>query len=386
MKKSFFSFILPCAMMLGAMTGCNESNNEIPDSLTINPKTLAFNREAANKNFGIESNAYWIITCSDTWLSCTPVKGVGNCEVKLSVSSNGILPRTGTVTVKTKEGKEETIQVTQEGGHYIYINPEKAEADPEGEDITVTIEASAAWTALIENGVDWISEQSKTDTQVVYTVDPNPSSVRSATITFTIDGTTVSKIFEIEQMKVGEWINVTELVGLKNTKLPFKEEGGVVNNLWGGYYKAQDWTANESAAANGNIELGSGKLIIFTYNVGSYTPSLQIINGHIYQTIPLGKGLYRLDTFCTDFFTTDGQKWMYFGAALGNDLPDIAGNPPNNPESKMLGCVHLTGGGAYSCNFEVPEGGATVSLGFIAHFLDGSQIYAFNKVELWKYE
>ena len=388
MKNSFFRFVLPCIMMLGVMTGCNE-NSEQPESLSIKPETIEFEKDAAEKQFVVESNIPWRITCSDTWFTATPIAGSYNRNVKLSVTANRTdTPRTGTLTVKYIAGEiEKTLQVTQRGNDPFIFISEDAIVNSEGGDVTVTVDASSSWTIVMPENTPWLTKKSQNDKEAAFTVGENDKyEPRTAIITFKLDLTGESKTFTLTQLKLGEWVNVTKLVGLKNTQLPFQHEGEVVNNLWGGYYKAQYWTANENAKANGNIELASGKLIIWTYNIGAFTPSPNILNGHFYQTVSLEEGLYRFDTNCTDFFSVTDHWWMYFGAAVGNDLPDITGDPPYNPEVKMLGCVPLSSTGLYSCNFEVPEGGATVSLGFIAHFLSGSLIFAFDKVELWKYE
>jgi len=203
MKRSFLNFVLPCAMMLGVMTGCdNKPDDPLVESLIINPKTLSFDKEAAEKTFGIESNTSWTILCSDTWLTCTPVSGTGNnSAVKVSVSANSSTEiRTGTVTVKTEGGIEELVQVTQGGiSPFIIIDPDAASVGCTGGDVTVAVTASGTWTVQIPNDAGWVTS-SKTETQAILTVAANGTyQGRLAVITFKLDGTNVQETFNLSQ-------------------------------------------------------------------------------------------------------------------------------------------------------------------------------------------
>ena len=217
MKKSFFCFVLPCAMMLGATTGCSNPQDpsvdpQVVESLTVNPKTLAFNKDAASKNFAIESNSSWTITCSDTWVT-TPEAGAGNHNaVKVSVLDNQLSAiRTANITIKTEGGKEETVQVTQGGcDPYMFVDisiESEGEATIDGvaTEIPVTVTASGAWTPTSNAG--WVTIEPKSETQAVIVVVSNKSEdERSAVITFHLDGTDVKRTFKLTQG--GLFINI----------------------------------------------------------------------------------------------------------------------------------------------------------------------------------
>ena len=404
MKKSFFRFVLPCAMMLGAMTGCNKSEDKT-ESLSIKPETIAFEKDAADKNFVVESNVPWRITCSDTWFSVTPIAGSGNRNVTLSVTANKTdSPRTGTVTVKTTEGgMEKTLQVTQSGSDPFINLFGKTSVSSDGGDVTVTVDASSSWTILMPNNASWLTKKSQKETEAVFNVDENTEyEPRTAIITFKLDATGETKTFTLTQLKLGVWEDVTERVGLQNTGPGFAHGG--IPGLNANILNLTGWKANkEDVKILGNVVIVDNPSTLYLFNYGTDTSPVSIIDGHLYQTVYLDAGLYRWDTECINNYTgnpsANPNNYLYFGAAMGSDLPNIGEDPSDYLSNEMLlGCtrIHGThtanpdegriGQGLHQVYFEVTEAG-NVSLGLIAYYLaDDINYFGFTYFELWKYE
>ena len=196
-KKIKSLALLPLLMIL--FCGCQSTS----DSLEVNPKIIAFTEQELTVNFDITTNAKWEVTCSETWLKCTPDNGEGNRNVRVTAfANNQSATRTGSITVTTSQGKNQTIQVTQPGlEQFINIDPASASVESSGGDVSVWVSASAEWTPQIPDETKaWITIKSQTAVLAVFSIANNTSeNGRTAVINFRMDGSGTQIPFTLSQ-------------------------------------------------------------------------------------------------------------------------------------------------------------------------------------------
>ncbi|MDR2038663.1 MAG: discoidin domain-containing protein [Bacteroidales bacterium] len=173
------------------INGCKDKDDKGPESLDLKTTSLVFNEQAGEGYVNLYSNTTWRTSWNETWLSCTPASGEGNFIVTVSTTPNSNPDvRTGTITLTTDGGITKTIEVTQGGLEaFVIITPGTADVDPLGKDITVEVAASYPWSVQVPDEVkDWIQVKEKTESQAVFTVDPNRTGEdRSAGIIFQLN-------------------------------------------------------------------------------------------------------------------------------------------------------------------------------------------------------
>ena len=181
---------------------------------------------------------------------------------------------------------------------------------------------------------------------------------------------------ETIEKRIPYYANITNV--MKNTGDPFIKGAMVLDNRW---YVAVDWTANEAAATNGNVDNAKeSSLSMWTWP--GLSPLVPIVNGKLYQTVELEAGTYRFDAFIRS--TSNTVNKAYVVAAAGNDLPDI-----DNVEDALAFVPTPAGIAAtaaskptLSVEFTIAEKMA-VSLGFLGN-INSQQDVNYKKVELWE--
>ena len=186
------------------------------------------------------------------------------------------------------------------------------------------------------------------------------------------------------------WNNVTASSGLKNTSAPFANDG--VSVFWN-VFSIKDWTVNPALAANGTVNLERDYAIAFMVvdAWGIYSPSQNIVNGKLFQTVKLGAGKYEFSIEVRNCHNLEDDV-VFFGAALGNDLPDadaMEGPKALNFVAIPAGWYGPSSGPDWvdtpvSCEFELSEA-SIVSLGFLIPDMKNLNMVHIAKVELWKY-
>ena len=181
-------------------------------------------------------------------------------------------------------------------------------------------------------------------------------------------------IFNSPPVRIQYYGNITYL--LQNTEFPFTRGDLVHSNR---YYEAPGWIVNPEAAVNGNVDINRGNTLLMIAWGGH--PSLNVINGKLYQTVELEAGSYRFIASINE--STNTITSVYTVVALGNDLPDVA-----DLEAQALAIASVPAGIAtgavqiLTLEFELSEK-SFVSLGFVANLTADQQVH-FRKVELWK--
>ena len=207
--------IFSAVFLFAIFSGCSNKDDPEPESLEITPTSLSFGKDAGEGSFSIESNTKWTVSSTVSWLTFTPASGEGNRSVTVSVIANGELNvRTGTVTVKTEGGMEKTVQVTQGGiDPFIILDSDEATVEAAGEEVTVTVNASGAWTVQIpEDAEEWVTLTSQQGVSpAVFTVAANTSTdERSATVTFKLTDDDVQTQFTLTQAEMPPYVSVEE--------------------------------------------------------------------------------------------------------------------------------------------------------------------------------
>lgn len=106
--------LLPVLVLLVAFA-CSKDEPAVP-ALDVSPKIIEKDAAEVVVDVHVTSNVDWsAATPASDWISISPASGSGNGTIKVTLAANESLnPRTGKITVKG-EGKEEVIEVEQEG-------------------------------------------------------------------------------------------------------------------------------------------------------------------------------------------------------------------------------------------------------------------------------
>ena len=119
--------ILPLVAALLMTVSCDPTKNkqEVQDTLTVNPTSLAFDAEDASaKLVSVTTNGDWKATPDQSWIRMEKTSGTGNASLAVKVDANPGEDRTGTITVTGAQ--KATVSVSQKGRNIITIvaNPD----------------------------------------------------------------------------------------------------------------------------------------------------------------------------------------------------------------------------------------------------------------------
>ncbi|MDT3401155.1 DUF5013 domain-containing protein [Mucilaginibacter terrae] len=157
---------------------------------------------------------------------------------------------------------------------------------------------------------------------------------------------------------------------LFNSQANLHQSYSLTNELNGSYGSFDNNNSTQIAFESGYANSDSGK-------PGGSPTAPNITNGKIYQTVVLPPGTYKFDANVRGGVTTDNTKGAYSVAAIGSNIPDIAG--PTTP-ANFIGRVAINGAGSKSFNFTL-NSTTTISLGFVA-VLSGNQSVFISGVTL----
>lgn len=177
-------------------------------------------------------------------------------------------------------------------------------------------------------------------------------------------------MFQAPTTRIPYTANLTHL--LKNTQKPFATGDMVLDDRW---YTALNWSANEVAAGNGNVDNGNGYELCLAAWRGTH-PNVPLENGKLYQTVELEAATYTFEAFIVLGPANVTVGSGYVVANLGNGLPDM-----HDVAGQALGYTPILPGTAnvnLSVQFVLTQK-STVSLGFVAN-LDHSHLYIRNVV------
>lgn len=136
----------------------SQSAAEFVPELTVNAENMTASADGQELTFTLISNVAWTAVSDVEWVSFEPASGEASeaeVSVKVTVAPNSVFEeRTAKVTV-SGEGVEETFNIVQ-GFHVpLTVSTENLTAVADGEALTFTLSARAAWTAVTES--DWVT-------------------------------------------------------------------------------------------------------------------------------------------------------------------------------------------------------------------------------------
>ncbi len=160
-------------------------------TLEADSTSLHFSARAGQLTFNLESDAQWVASSSDTWISVSPTSGSGNRTINVSVLANeSETARTGSVVIGI-EDKTVTVPVYQAGG-YITVTSKALDFTSKGGSTQVSLSSDTDWK--IESGASWLTtsvSSGSDNASVTITASDNPSSSsRSSKVTVTSQGLT----------------------------------------------------------------------------------------------------------------------------------------------------------------------------------------------------
>jgi len=162
-------------------------NQAAPCNLSASAISLDFLASADNQTVNISSNSTWTVSESLIWIAVTPLSGLNNGSITVSVTANPGAFRTGTITVTAACGTTVFITVNQ-GACVCLLSvststlsfPATAGNQP------VNVTSNSSWT--VSESLSWVSILPTTGSNngsfKVY-VTTNPGAFRTGTITLT---------------------------------------------------------------------------------------------------------------------------------------------------------------------------------------------------------
>ena len=175
MKKIYISY-LNIYMMIGWLCimaiSCSDSKNEVPApapkpepvTLTISPKTLPVVDCKGDKiEVEVNCNGSWSVSSEKNWCTVSPSSGSsGKKTVTLTVLENTEYDERNTaITFKSGIVTEKMTLTQKQKDALLLDSSEKEEVGASGGNIQIKLRANIAYSYAIEEGVDWIHEQSK---------------------------------------------------------------------------------------------------------------------------------------------------------------------------------------------------------------------------------
>ena len=243
----------------------------------------------------------------------------------------------------------------------------------ESEEREAGIEIS--YTDVEDRSQTWMVDPSETVTTISDLKSGTPVSYKTV---YKPDSTAID-LFYAPAKQIRYEAKITANV-LKNTVAPFARGAMMVNNRW---FAALDWTANASAAINGNVDTHETLLhgVLGFWAGWGLGPAGSIENGKLYQTVELEAGTYRFEAYL--FQNNQSPTKAYVVAALGNDLPDTDDVEQTALAFTLVPHIVPTNSNVkLSVDFVLSEK-SDVSLGFVITCGQPTQVY-FRRVELFR--
>jgi hypothetical protein len=149
---------------------------------------LEFDASAASQQFSFYSDATWRATLSDSWFSASPLSGVGDATITVSVNENkSVDERTGKLSYLYADSQSD-ITIHQSAKYLTVDNP-AFDFTSKGGSHLIDLATNEHWTAQVEHDVNWLTlSQSSGDGngQITIAVKDNPSvNARSTAVVIT---------------------------------------------------------------------------------------------------------------------------------------------------------------------------------------------------------
>ena len=161
-------------------------NQSAPCVLTSSTSSLEFSESAGNQTVNISSYSSWSVSESLPWVTVTPLSGLNDGTVTVSVTENPGITRSGTITLSAACGA--TVIITVNQGSPCLLTPSTSSLDFSASDgnQTVNISSYASWTT--SESLSWITvtpPSGLNDGSIIVSAIANTGPARSGTIIIT---------------------------------------------------------------------------------------------------------------------------------------------------------------------------------------------------------
>ena len=179
-----------CTLTLKSEGGITKSvqvtQNRFVPSITLEPDAAKLRFTSEDITVNVTANSAWTVEIPEdvNWVS---YKSLTDTQAVFSVDENETTEeRFALVNFKlTDYDAQTTFNLTQDGLAFVIIEPEMANVEYTGEEITINVNASNDWQVIIPENADWVSLKTQTETSAVLDIAANTSSnERSVGITF----------------------------------------------------------------------------------------------------------------------------------------------------------------------------------------------------------
>lgn len=300
--------------------------------MSVNTTNVTLEGKGGNHSVSIQANCAWSVVSSAEWLTVTPAQGNGNASITLSATTNPSVTsdRTATVTVRSEEGLQHSIQVRQEKNiETLRLNVETLSFAAIGEAKILVIESNAKWEIL--GAEEWFTlnrTSGEGNGEITITATENISEDdRSATLT--IKGTTLSDRVVITQE--GRATNLT----VATTSLGFDAVGSTKTIVLDGTASWQATSSQEWVSLGKLKGVGTDELQVTCSDNATETVRTATI------TITTRK-----QSFTVSISQEAGKRPMV-------SIPQLVGE---------VGRYQFTVSSAFSSNFEVTDYGFCISV------------------------
>ena len=350
-RKCDIAFILFLTILFGF--SCSDKNDKAEEPYfslaTLEGNTaqtsLFAKIEGEKFSFLVKSNTTWTISPSGettSWINISPDSGQGNGSFVITAAENKEFTSRTAHFSCVADGQEFTkIKIEQYGlTPAINVTPTSVATFPEsGGKIDFTISTNTlGWEYVISSASDWISEVSKTETELTLSIaeNPNPQD-RSTTITFTSLSTPeVKKSINISQ-EAKEVLPVADLLdivfkadGSAEDISPLKQtvstiEGSTMSTVFSNTY--QRYIARYAHSLGSSISDGYYK-VDYTSNE---TVKSKLLDGHTMETVFMldESNLPNLELKNFSSHEAGGTGFLVGNNTRGNSiyfLPHVGGN------------------------------------------------------------
>lgn len=225
---------------------------EKTDRVVLSANTLSLYTQGV---FSISADIAWTLSCSQSWLSASPVSGSANATITVTAQTNPTTAvRHGNIVVTSSEGTK-SIEIVQEGASpYLFtdINTGKLYiSSTEGSTADVNISTNDSWTA--ESNQSWLTVSDASGSsgkKISLTASFNKSQI-SRTATVTVKCTGITETIEVTQYGSPAFVQVTE------TSLEIGSADNSVKSI--SVVSNTDWQVSSSASwLTPSITSGSG--------------------------------------------------------------------------------------------------------------------------------
>ncbi len=176
-----------CVSLIAMSYSCSKDEPAEEPEMIVSVEELKFSKVSEAKSMYVKSNVPWSAVSSESWCTLNPSSGKGSETTKIDVSvaaNTATASRTASVTIKAGNLTKQFI-VTQEKNEVLTVTPKTIQVKPEGEDITIAIQASELYS--VKMNATWINSLESSATQLKFRVAANTSIFdRSTTITISL--------------------------------------------------------------------------------------------------------------------------------------------------------------------------------------------------------